>query len=113
MTERKPPYDFDTEQITQQIKLSFDRDKIRDAVLDLYRAQLPDDQYDPADDHRQEDAVKKIIHLTGSPVIAEAIQQALNVIIGENILKSIPDSSQEQIWLSKPEFFMSRDEGGQ
>lgn len=82
MTERKP--DLDAERIAQQVKLSLQRDELRDAIIGLYLAclaQQPDGQYDPADDPRHEKAIKGLAGLTGSLTIAEAIQQALAIII--------------------------------
>lgn len=63
------------------------RDIIRDAVLDLMRALLPDGQYDPVDDPREQEAVHILGVLLQSAYAAEGIAAAITLLFAENVLE--------------------------
>ena len=65
--------------------ISLYRDSVRDAVLGIFRAMLPDEQYDPSDDPRQEEAVSYLGELLNSPYAAEGIQQAFDLLLAQNV----------------------------
>lgn len=54
------------------------------AVLDLFRACIPDELYDPREDTRQEDAVRVLGSRISSLPAAEGIQQAFTLLIARN-----------------------------
>jgi hypothetical protein len=61
------------------------RDTVRDAVLNLYHVMQPDGQYDPVDDPRSEDAVRKLGTLLGSMYAAEGIQLAIAQTVAQGL----------------------------
>jgi len=63
------------------------RDIVRDAVLDLMRALLPDGQYDPVDDPREQEAVHILGVLLQSAYAAEGIAAAITLLFAENVLE--------------------------
>jgi hypothetical protein len=74
------------------------RDTVCSAVLNLFRAQVPDELYDPAEDTRQEEAVRQLGALLGSIYAAEGIQQALIRMInqqGETTMATYRETSTE------------------
>ena len=67
-------------ELTQEVQHSFDRDAVRDRVLDLASTCEPEDLYDPADNPRPEAAVLALMDLLGNvraKDAAEGIQAAL------------------------------------
>lgn len=71
--------------IAYEINQSLFRDTVRDAVLGLIRACTPDELYDPADDPRQEEAVKRLGELLGSYYAAEGVQLAIVQTIAQGL----------------------------
>lgn len=63
--------------ISYEVTQSQFRDTIRDTVLSLYRASIPDEMYDPSDDPRQENAVRSLADMLGNIYVAEGIQLAI------------------------------------
>jgi hypothetical protein len=62
------------------------RDTVRDAVLAVFRAQIPDELYDPVDDPRQEESVRHLGELLNSPYAAEGIAEAFSLLFAQNML---------------------------
>lgn len=71
--------------ISYEVSQSLYRDTIRDAMLVLIQACTPDELYDPANDPRQEEAVRKLGALLGSVYAAEGIQLAIMQVMAEGI----------------------------
>jgi hypothetical protein len=84
--------------VAYEVNQSLFRDTICAAVLALYRACTPDGLYDPAEDTRQEDAVRRLGTLLGSMYAAEGIQLALIRVItqqGETMTTTYRETSAE------------------
>lgn len=70
--------------IEYEIGQSLFRDTVRDAVLALVQACVPDGQYDPIEDPRQEEAVRHLGGLLNSMYAAEGIQSAFTLLLTQN-----------------------------
>jgi hypothetical protein len=77
-----------------EIQQSLYRDLVRDATLRLFLALRPDELYDPADDPRQEEAIRLLGGLLGSQFAAEGIASAFTHLLihngGDLIVPDIP-----------------------
>lgn len=71
--------------IAYEVNQSLFRDTIRDATLALIAACTPDELYDPCEDPRQEEAVKRLGDLLGSYYAAEGIQLAIVRTIAQGL----------------------------
>jgi hypothetical protein len=73
------------------------RDMVCDAVLDLLQAQVPDGQYDPADDPREALATARLGALLGSSYAAQGVAEAFRLLLAHNptTLLSIPSREQD------------------
>ena len=63
------------------------KDTVREAVLVLFRALLPDEQYDPLEDTRQMEAIHYLGALLHSGFAAEGIAEAFTMLFAENMLE--------------------------
>lgn len=63
--------------IQYELNGSLLQDVVRDAVLALFNALLPDEAYDPVDDPRQAQTVLELAQLLNSVYAAQGIAQAL------------------------------------
>lgn len=63
------------------------KDMVRDAVLALMRALLPDERYDPLVDPRQQEAEQILGALLHSGFAAEGIAEAFTLLFAENMLE--------------------------
>ena len=79
--------------IKYEVAQSLFRDTVRSAVINLFRAQIPDGQYDPAEDTRQEEAVRRLGDLLGSHYAAEGIQMAFMAIQRKEMGMIIPKNT--------------------
>ncbi len=62
------------------------RDTVRDTVLNLFQALIPDECYDPTDDPRQDQAVRSLGELLNAPYAAQGIADAFSLLFTENML---------------------------
>lgn len=70
-----------------ELRQSYIRDLVRDAVLQAAADVTPDGQYDPVDDPRPEQAVGRLAALLGSMPAAEGIVMALQSIMTERLVR--------------------------
>jgi len=73
--------------IAYEVNQATYRDTVRDATLALIQACMPDEQFDPSEDPRQEEAVKRLGELLGSYYAAEGVQLAITRGIYESELR--------------------------
>jgi len=67
--------------ILYELQHSLLRDQVRDAVLSLALALLPDERNDPAVDDRREQAERFLAELLDSTYAAQGIAEALNLLL--------------------------------
>jgi hypothetical protein len=75
--------------IDYELGKSYFRDTVREAVLGVLRALLPDEQFDPVDDIRQDEAVGVLGMLLNSVYAAQGIRDALEAVVVRNQLLSL------------------------
>lgn len=74
--------------IEYEVGQSLMRDTVRDATLELIQACMPDELYDPAEDPRQGEAVRRLGELLGSAYAAEGIQLAIMRVVAQGITET-------------------------
>lgn len=82
-----------------EINRSLFRDTVCQAVLQLFQVLVPDGQYDPVEDSRQEEAVAYLGTLLHNPYAAEGIAQAFTMLLAHNLQADlqVPVLSAEQV----------------
>lgn len=86
--------------VAYELSRSEFRDTVKEAIIQVIRAAIPDEQYDPVDDPRMEEAVRYLGHLLNSPFAAEGIALAMTLFFAQNphILPglTIPSDSEDE-----------------
>jgi hypothetical protein len=82
--------------LLEELTRSNKRDCIRDAMIHLLHALAPDEQYDPAEDPRQEEAVLRLGSLLESDAAAEGIALAITLLLAQNPMLSLPPLLDQQ-----------------
>lgn len=72
--------------IEYELSRSEFRETVRNAVLDLFQVLIPDELWDPADDPRQDQAVRFLGTLLNSAYAAQGIADAFSLLYAENML---------------------------
>jgi hypothetical protein len=72
--------------IDYELSRSEYRDTVRDAVLALFQSLVPDEQYDPVEDPRQQEALQALGDVLHSGFAAEGIAEAFTSLLAENTL---------------------------
>lgn len=75
--------------IQYELDQSYFRDTVREGVLDVLRTLLPDEQFDPVDDTRQDEAVVALGMLLNSVYAAQGIRDALEAAFVRNQIVSL------------------------
>ena len=70
--------------IEYEMSQSSFRDTVRDRILDLYNALLPNDAFDPIDDPRREKATIALAEVLNSVYAAQGIASALTLLQNQN-----------------------------
>ncbi len=73
--------------ISKRVERSLQRDDIRNAILTVGQAIVPDGQYDPADDPRLEQAISALGQLVEDMTFAEAVADALRTLWRQWVLE--------------------------